>query len=62
MNLITETKTYLSSSKWHSSIVVIKKSSEVNEDTLSSLGAEETTLSSSGSNLCLEHQVERKGL
>jgi hypothetical protein len=62
MDFITETKTNLSCSKRHLAIIVVKKSSEVDENTLCSLWAEETSLSSGGPNLGLEHEVERKGL
>jgi hypothetical protein len=37
MNFVSETKTNLSSSEGHLTVVVFKKSLEVNEDTLSSL-------------------------
>lgn len=62
MNLVTETETDLGSGEWHSTVVEIKESSKVDKDALGSLGAEETALGASGSNLGLEHKVEGKGL
>lgn len=62
MNFVTETETNLSGSKRHLTIVVVKKSSEVDENTLSCLWAEETSLSAGGPDLSLEHEIERKGL
>ena len=58
MDFISETKTNLSSSKWHSTIVEFKKSSEVNEDTLSSLWSQITLELTSGANQSFEHQIE----
>ena len=50
MNLISETKTNLGCCEWHSTIVEVKKSSEVDENTLSSLWSKETSLCTSRSN------------
>ena len=62
MNLISETKTDLSCSEGHAAVIIVEQASEVDKDTLSSLGSEETSLGASGSNLSLEHKVERKCL
>ena len=39
MDFISEAKTNLSSSEWHTAIIIVKKTPEVDEYTLSSLGA-----------------------
>jgi hypothetical protein len=62
MDLISEAKTDLSRSEGHATVIIIEETSEVNEDTLSSLGSKEPSLSAGGSNLSLEHKVERKSL
>jgi hypothetical protein len=62
VDLISETKTYLSCSKGHATVIIVEQASEVDEDTLGGLGSEETSLGASGPNLSLEHKVERKCL
>ena len=62
MDLISEAKTNLSCSEGHATIIIVEETSEVDEDTLSSLGSEEPSLGTGGSNLSLEHKVERKCL
>lgn len=62
VDLVTETETDLSGGERHLSIVIVKKSSKVDENTLGCLGAEETSLCTSGTNLSLEHEVERHRL
>jgi Zn-dependent M28 family amino/carboxypeptidase len=62
MDFISKSKTDLSSCEWHAPIVIVEKTSEVDKDTLGSLRSEETSLSTSRSNLSLEHQVEWKSL
>lgn len=55
VDFVPEAKTNLSSSEWHSAIVEVNQSSEVNEDTLSSLRPEKASLGASRANLGLEH-------
>lgn len=62
VDLVTETQTDLGSRERHFTVVIVKKSSKVDEDTLSGLWAEETSLCTSGTNLSLEHEVERNSL
>ena len=55
MDLISEAKADLSCSEGHATIIIVEQPSEVDEDTLSSLGSEEPSLGTGGSNLSLEH-------
>lgn len=57
-NLISESKTELSSCKWHLTIVELNESSEIKENALSCLGSEETFKLTCWSNFTCEHQVE----
>jgi len=62
VDLVAETQTDLGGRERHFTVVIVKKSSKVDEDTLSGLWAEETSLCTSGTNLSLEHEVEWNGL
>ena len=62
MDLVSETKTDLSCSEGHAAVIIVEQASEVDEDTLSGLWSEEPSLGAGGSNLSLEHKIERKCL
>jgi len=62
MDFISVTKSNLGCSERHSAIVELQKSSEIDEDTLSSFWPEETSLSTSRSNLSFKHKIERNGI
>ena len=58
-NLVTESKADLSSSKGETAIVEFNKTTEIDEHTLSCLGAKIAFLETGRANLGIEHQIER---